>query len=125
MWRAFPSSSTGRCALGPTAFSHVEYAAAVTAWSLVVVRGGLEVIVYREAARRPRLIHSLTEILIGLRLACAVVGYAIVLLIASAIGRDARCRSCCSRTRARCLRRSWPTSAPAAGRLGSIARTGE
>ena len=53
--------------LGPSSFARVEYAAAVAAWLLVVVRGGVDVIVYREAARRPRLIRPLTDLLIGLR----------------------------------------------------------
>ncbi|HEV3121266.1 MAG TPA: oligosaccharide flippase family protein, partial [Isosphaeraceae bacterium] len=68
--------------LGPAGFSHVEYASAVAAWLLVLVRGGIEVIVYREAARRPRLIHRLTELLLGLRVACAVAGYFIALVVA-------------------------------------------
>ena len=53
--------------LGPASFARVEYAAAVAAWLLVVVRGGVDVIVYREAARRPRLVRPLTEVLVGLR----------------------------------------------------------
>jgi O-antigen/teichoic acid export membrane protein len=75
-------------AMGPAAFAHVEYAAAVAAWLLVIVRGGAELIVYREAARRPRLVHSFTEILIGIRCACAIVGYAIVLAVAWLVGRE-------------------------------------
>ncbi len=71
--------------LGPEGFSHVEWAAAVAAWLLVLVRGGFDVIVYREAARRPRLIGPLTDVLVGLRLLAALVGYAIVLTLAATI----------------------------------------
>jgi O-antigen/teichoic acid export membrane protein len=74
--------------LGPSGFSHVEYASAVAAWLLVLVRGGIEVIVYREAARRPRLVHRLTELLLGLRAVCAVAGYAIALAVALLVGRE-------------------------------------
>ncbi len=74
--------------LGPPSFARVEFASAVAAWLLVVVRGGVDVIVYREAARRPRLVRPLTEVLIGLRLAAALVGYAIVLAMAALVGGD-------------------------------------
>jgi O-antigen/teichoic acid export membrane protein len=72
--------------LSPEGFAGLEYAASVTAWLLVLVRGGIEVIVYREAARRPRLVGPLTDLLLGLKLACAVVGYALVLGVASLAG---------------------------------------
>jgi O-antigen/teichoic acid export membrane protein len=72
--------------LGPASFARLEYAAAVAAWLLVMVRGGVDVIVYREAARRPRLIGPLTEVLIGLRCAAAAAGYAIVLALAALVG---------------------------------------
>jgi O-antigen/teichoic acid export membrane protein len=72
--------------LGPSGFASVEYASAVAAWLLVVVRGGVDVIAYREAARRPRLVRPLTEVLIGLRCAAAVVGYAMVLGVAALVG---------------------------------------
>jgi O-antigen/teichoic acid export membrane protein len=72
--------------LGPSAFAQVEYAAAVAAWLLVVVRGGVDVIATREAARRPRLIRPLTEALIGLRCVAALVGYALVLIVAALVG---------------------------------------
>jgi O-antigen/teichoic acid export membrane protein len=72
--------------LGPPAFARVEYAAAVAAWLLVVVRGGVDVIVIREAARRPRLVRPLTNALIGLRCLAAVVGYATVLAMAVLLG---------------------------------------
>ena len=72
--------------LGPSSFATLEYAAAVMAWMLVVVRGGVDVIVYREAARRPRLIRPLTNLLIGLRLVAATIGYALVLGIAVLMG---------------------------------------
>jgi O-antigen/teichoic acid export membrane protein len=72
--------------LGPSAFARVEYASAVAAWLLVVVRGGVDVIAIREAARRPRLIRPLTDVLIGLRCVAAVVGYALVLIMAALVG---------------------------------------
>lgn len=74
--------------LGPGSFGHVEYALAVSAWLLIVVRGGIEMIVYREAARRPRLVHALTEVLLGMRCACAVAGYLLVLLVAWLVGAE-------------------------------------
>ncbi len=52
----------------------------------MLVRGGIEVIVYREAARRPRLIRAFTGHLIALRLAAAALGYALVLFV-SILGR--------------------------------------
>jgi O-antigen/teichoic acid export membrane protein len=72
--------------LGPPAFARVEYAAAVAAWLLVVVRGGMDTIVTREAARRPRLIRPLTDALIGLRLLAAIAGYLLVLVMAVLLG---------------------------------------
>jgi O-antigen/teichoic acid export membrane protein len=74
--------------LGPPAFARFEYASAVAAWLLVVVRGGVDVIVAREAARRPRLIRPLTEVLIGLRCVAALAGYALVLTVAAAVGAE-------------------------------------
>ncbi len=73
--------------LGPASFAQVEYAAAVAAWLLVIVRGGIDVIVAREAARRPRLIAPLTEMLIGLRFTAAILGYGIVLCLAIFVGQ--------------------------------------
>lgn len=73
--------------LGPASFARVEYASAVAAWLLVMVRGGVDVIVYREAARRPRLVGPLTEVLIGLRCVAAVAGYAVVLALAALVGQ--------------------------------------
>ena len=72
--------------LGPGPFARVESAAAVAAWLLVLVRGGFDVIVYREAARRPRLVGPLTDLLLGLRLAAAAVGLLVVLLLAAGSG---------------------------------------
>ena len=72
--------------LGPAAFATVEYAAAVVAWLLVLVRGGFDVIVYREAARRPVLIRPLTDLLLGLRLLSALAGYALLIIVASIVG---------------------------------------
>jgi O-antigen/teichoic acid export membrane protein len=73
-------------ALGPSSFARVEYAGAVAAWLLVVVRGGVDVIATREAARRPRLIRPLTDVLVGLRCVAALVGYALVLVVAALVG---------------------------------------
>lgn len=71
--------------LGPAAFAGLEYAGAVFAWLLVLVRGGFDQIVYREAARRPRLIAPLTDLLIGLRLLAAAAGFTLVLLVAALV----------------------------------------
>lgn len=68
--------------LGPGGFAGYERAAAVAAWWLVLVRGGCDPIAYREAARRPRLVGPLTDTLLGLRLAGAGAGGAVVLLLA-------------------------------------------
>lgn len=72
--------------LGPEGFASVEYAAGAAAWLLVLVRGGFDVVVYREAARRPRLIGPLTDLLVGLRLAAACVGYLLALGLAFLLG---------------------------------------
>jgi O-antigen/teichoic acid export membrane protein len=72
--------------LGPGSFASLEYASAVAAWMLVTVRGGIDVIVYREAARRPRLIARLADLLFGLRLLAAGIGYAVVLGFAAIAG---------------------------------------
>jgi O-antigen/teichoic acid export membrane protein len=72
--------------LGPSGFADFEYASAVGAWWLVLVRGGFDAIACREAARRPALIGPMTEVLIGLRLASAAVGMAGVLALAWASG---------------------------------------
>ena len=72
--------------LGPLGFADYEYAAAVAGWWLVVVRGGFDTIVYREAARRPRLVRPLTDLLIGMRLASAAVALTAVLGLAWASG---------------------------------------
>lgn len=72
--------------LGPSGFADFEYASAVAAWWLVTVRGGFDAIVYREAARRPRLVRPLTDVLIGLRIASAAVGLAAVVALAMASG---------------------------------------
>ena len=74
--------------LGPSAFADFEYGSAVAAWWLVVVRGGFDTIVYREAARRPSLIRPLTGLLLGLRLASALVALAAVVGLAWASGGD-------------------------------------
>jgi O-antigen/teichoic acid export membrane protein len=74
--------------LGPSGFADFEYASAVAAWWLVVVRGGFDSIVYREAARRPKVVRPLTDVLIGLRGASAIVGLAAILGWAWASGPD-------------------------------------
>ena len=74
--------------LGPAPFARVEYAAAVSAWMLVLVRGGFDVIVHREAARRPRLIGPLTDLLLGLRIISAVLGYGVVIGLALLVGPE-------------------------------------
>ena len=74
--------------LGPASFARLEYAGAVAAWLLVLVRGGVDVIVYREAARRPRLVGPLTDLLIGLRCIAALIGYGIVLMVAGLVGAE-------------------------------------
>ncbi len=74
--------------LGPASFARLEYAAAVAAWLLVLVRGGVDVIVYREAARRPSLIRPLTDVLIGLRGLAALTGYALILGLAVLAGPE-------------------------------------
>jgi len=72
--------------LGPSGFADFEYASAVGAWCLVLVRGGFDAIAQREAARRPVLIGPMTDLLIGLRLTSAAVGMAAVLALAWASG---------------------------------------
>ena len=74
--------------LGPSSFAQVEYAAAVAAWLLVLVRGGVDVIVYREAARRPRLIAPFTDLLLGLRGLAALLGFVVVLGLAALVGPE-------------------------------------
>jgi O-antigen/teichoic acid export membrane protein len=74
--------------LGPPSFARVEYAAAVAAWLLVVVRGGMDVIATREAARRTRLVRPLTDALVSLRCLAAVAGYLLVLGVAALVGRE-------------------------------------
>src|SRR6476469_5331815 len=60
--------------LGPAGFASLEFALAVAAWLLVLVRGGIEQIVWREAARRPALIRPLTDQLLGMKCALAGLG---------------------------------------------------
>ncbi len=72
--------------LGPGGFTSLEVAVAISAWLLVLVRGGLDQIVVREAARRPRLIGRLTELLLSLRLAWTAVAIALLWLIAPSVG---------------------------------------
>jgi O-antigen/teichoic acid export membrane protein len=74
--------------LGPSAFGRLEFAAVVAAWLLIIVRSGIETIVYREAARRPRLIGRFTDQLLGMKCAGAIAGYAVVLAIAAALGLE-------------------------------------
>ncbi|MEO6811773.1 MAG: oligosaccharide flippase family protein [Isosphaeraceae bacterium] len=74
--------------LGPLGFGRLEFATAVAAWSLVVARSGIEQIVYREAARRPRLIGRFTELLLGLKCAGAALGFMLMLILAARVGPD-------------------------------------
>jgi O-antigen/teichoic acid export membrane protein len=74
--------------LGSAGFGHLEFGAAVVAWILVLVRSGVEQIVFREAARRPRLIGPLTDALIGLKGIAAAAGFAMVLTLSPWLGRD-------------------------------------
>jgi len=72
--------------LGPAGFASLEVAAAGAGWALVLVRGGLDQIVIREAARRPRLVGRLTRQLIALRCVWAAAGLAAVGLVAAGSG---------------------------------------
>lgn len=72
--------------LGASGFADLEYASAVAAWWLVVVRGGFDAIATREVARHPSLVGPLTDVLIGMRLASAILGFAVVLALAWASG---------------------------------------
>jgi O-antigen/teichoic acid export membrane protein len=74
--------------LGPDSFASLEYASSVAAWMLVIVRGGIELIVYREAARRHRLIAPLADLLFGLRLLASGIGYTVVLGFAAMAGSE-------------------------------------
>ena len=74
--------------LGASGFADLEYASAVAAWWLVVVRGGFDAIAYREAARRPGLVRPLTDLLLGLRLASTAVGLLAVLALAWLAGPE-------------------------------------
>lgn len=76
--------------LGPVGFSDVEFALAVAAWLLVLVRGGFDVIVAREAARRPALVSPLTDLLIGLRLVAAAIGFVLAVGIGAIVGPPRR-----------------------------------
>ena len=75
--------------LGPGPLARVEFASAVAAVMLVVVRGGIESIAIREAARRPRLIARWTGILLGVKLVLAVVSFMAVLIVA-VVAREQR-----------------------------------
>jgi O-antigen/teichoic acid export membrane protein len=72
-------------ALGPRPYARIEFALAVSAWLLVLVRSGIEQIVWREAARRPRLIGPLASLLLTLKFSFAVVGYACIALLAACV----------------------------------------
>ena len=74
--------------LGPGSFADFEYGSAVAAWWLVLVRGGFDTIVYREAARRPRLIGRFTNVLISLRLAAVLVALTAIVALAWSSGLD-------------------------------------
>jgi O-antigen/teichoic acid export membrane protein len=72
--------------LGPSSFAGLEFALALSAWLLVLVRSGIEQIVWREAARRPRLIRPLADLLLSLKLASAILGYVLILVLAVFLG---------------------------------------
>ncbi len=72
--------------LGAEGFADLEYASAVAAWCLVLVRGGFDTIAQREAARRPGLIRPWTDLLLGLRLASAAFGLLSVVALATLAG---------------------------------------
>lgn len=73
--------------LGAASFGRLEYAASILAWVLVLVRGGCDQIVYREAARHPRLTARLTDLLIGLRLLLASAAYLLIVTAMRVGGR--------------------------------------
>ena len=75
--------------LGPGGFATVEVALATAGWLLVLVRGGLDQVIVHQASRRPPLIGRLTALLIRLRLAWAMAGFAVLALIAAAGGASA------------------------------------
>ena len=64
--------------LGPEAFSGVEYAASVAGVMLVWVRGGVETITHREAARNPKLIAPLSEVLLVTKIGLAALALALI-----------------------------------------------
>ena len=74
--------------LGPSPFARLEFASALAAWLLVIVRGGIEQVVWREAARRPSRIAALSDLLFGLKAVLAAFGYVVALVIAWRIGGD-------------------------------------
>lgn len=74
--------------LGPLGFGRLEFATAVAAWLLVASRSGIEQVVHREAARRPRLIGRFTELLLGLKCAGAALGFTSMLILAVWLGVD-------------------------------------
>lgn len=71
--------------LEPHTFSSVEYATAVAALMLVWVRGGVETIIHREAARKPRLIIPLSETLLVAKLALAMIGFMLMIAYGLAV----------------------------------------
>ncbi len=68
--------------LQPRGFATLESALAPAAWLLVLVRGGLDQIVVREAARRPAIVGRLTSLLIWLRLGWAALGLILLAVLA-------------------------------------------
>ena len=75
--------------LGPSLLARVEYAAVVAALAArALCARRVDEIIYREAARRVRLVAPLTDLLIGLRLIWAVVRHAVVLTIAALVGPE-------------------------------------
>jgi O-antigen/teichoic acid export membrane protein len=72
--------------LGPHGFSSIEYAGAVAGVMLVWVRGGVETITHREAARNPNLIAPLTETLLVAKIALASLALALIAVFAFVLG---------------------------------------
>jgi O-antigen/teichoic acid export membrane protein len=75
-------------ALGTTGFGRVEFATVVVGWLLVIVRSGVEQVVQREAARKPRLVAPLTELLFGIKCLGAATGLFLLAIASLALGRS-------------------------------------
>ena len=74
--------------LGPASFSNVEYAGVFAGLMLVWVRGGVESIAHREAARRPSLIAPLSEALALVKIGLAAAGFGVIAIFATISDRS-------------------------------------